>query len=66
MLSVYCADSLVKTVAAGINAPVEKNVCIKGLVGSQDAIILSAVFTIHPQDFIVILHDREEAGLFSK
>ncbi len=64
LLSVYCADSLVKTVAAGINASVEKNVCIKGLVGSQDAILLSAVFKIHPQDFVVILHDREEAGYF--
>jgi len=64
LLSVYCADSLVKTVAAGINASGEKNVCIKGLVGSQDAILLSAVFRIHPQDFVVILHDREEAGYF--
>jgi len=64
LLSVYCADSLVKTVAAGVNASDEKNVCIKGLVGSQDAILLSSVFKIHPQDFVVILHDREEAGYF--
>jgi transcription-repair coupling factor (superfamily II helicase) len=64
LLSVYCADSLVKTVAAGVNASVEKNVTIKGLVGSQDAILLSSVFKIHPQDFVVILHDREEAGYF--
>ena len=64
LLSVYCADSLVKTLAAGINAPLQKNICIKGLVGSQDAIILASVFTIHPQDFVVILHDREEAGYF--
>ena len=64
LLSVYCADSLVKTLAAGINAPLQKNIHIKGLVGSQDAILLSSAFTIHPQDFIVILHDREEAGYF--
>lgn len=64
MLSIYCADSLVKTVAAGINAPTHKNIRIKGLVGSLDSVILSSVFSLYPQDIVVILHDREEAGYF--
>ncbi len=63
-LSIYSADSFIKTVAAGIKTPVAKNVLIKGLSGSLDAIVLSAAFKIHPQDYVVILHDREEASYF--
>lgn len=63
-LSIYRADGLVKTVAEGIKASEQKNLRIKGLSGSLDAVILSAVFKIHPQDFIVILQDREEASYF--
>jgi len=63
-LSIYSADSFIKTVAAGIKAPIAKNILIKGLSGSLDAIVLSAVFQIHPQDFLVVLHDREEASYF--
>jgi len=51
-LSIYSADSFIKTVAAGIKAPIAKNILIKGLSGSLDAIVLSAVFQIHPQDFL--------------
>jgi len=63
-LSIYRADGLVKTVAAGIKTPEQKNVRIKGLSGSLDAVMLSAVFKLHPQDFIVVLQDREEAAYF--
>jgi len=63
-LSIYRADGLVKTVAAGIKAPEHRNIRIKGLSGSLDAVILSAIFKIHPQDFIVVLQDREEASYF--
>ena len=63
-LSIYSADGFVKTVAAGIKTPTLKNIRIKGLAGSLDAIFLSAVFKIHPQDYVVILHDREEASYF--
>jgi len=63
-LTIYRADGLVKTVAAGIKTPGQKNIRIKGLSGSLDAVMLSAVFKLHPQDFIVILQDREEAAYF--
>jgi len=63
-LSIYRADGLVKTVAAGIKTPEQKNIRIKGLSGSLDAVLLSAVFKLHPQDFIVVLQDREEAAYF--
>jgi transcription-repair coupling factor (superfamily II helicase) len=63
-LSIYRADGLIKTVAAGIKAPDQKNVRIRGLSGSLDAVILAAIFKIHHQDHIVILQDREEAAYF--
>ena len=63
-LSIYTADGFIKTVAAGIKAPDSKNLRLKGLSGSIDAIILSAAFKIRPMDYLVILHDRDEAHYF--
>ena len=63
-LSIYRADGLVKTVAAGIKTPEKKNVQIKGLSGSLDAVLLSSIFKLHPQDYVVVLQDREEAFYF--
>jgi transcription-repair coupling factor (superfamily II helicase) len=63
-LSIYRADGLIKTLAAGIKAPKNKNVRIKGLSGSLDAITVSAAFKLHPQDYLIILQDREEASYF--
>lgn len=63
-LSIYRADGFIKTVAAGIKAPSPSNIQIKGLSGSLDVIILSAAFKLHPQDFVVILQDKEEAAYF--
>ena len=63
-LSMYCADGLIKTAAAGIHAPDHSNIKIKGLSGSLDAVIVASAFKLHPQDYIIILHDREEASYF--
>jgi transcription-repair coupling factor (superfamily II helicase) len=63
-LSIYRADGLIKTIAEGIHTPKPKNIRIKGLSGSLDAVILSAVYKNHPHDYIVVLTDREEAGYF--
>lgn len=63
-LNDYCADGLVKTIAAGINAPSQSTIQVKGLAGSLDSVILASVFTLHPRDCIVILHDKEEAAYF--
>lgn len=58
----YQADGLIQTVAAGIAAPNPINIEIKGLAGGLDAVVLASVFTSHPQDFLVILQDKEEAS----
>lgn len=61
-LSIYRADGFVKTVAAGIRASAPSNIRLKGLSGSLDAIILAAAFKLHPQDYLIILQDKEEAS----
>ena len=61
-LSIYRADGFIKTVAAGIKAPGPLNVRLRGLAGSLDAVILAASFKLHPQDYVVVLPDREEAA----
>lgn len=63
-LHIYRADGLVKTIAAGINAPEGKNFRIKGISGSLDAIIFASVFKIRSHDSIIVLQDREEAAYF--
>jgi transcription-repair coupling factor (superfamily II helicase) len=63
-LTIYRADGFVKTVAAGIKAPDQKSIRIKGLSGSLDAILLAASFKLHPQDYLVVLQEREEAAYF--
>ncbi|MBX2944471.1 MAG: transcription-repair coupling factor [Cyclobacteriaceae bacterium] len=63
-LGLYCADGLVKTVAAGIAAPNHQPIRIKGLSGSLDAVLVAATFTLHPQDYLVVLQDKEEAAYF--
>jgi transcription-repair coupling factor (superfamily II helicase) len=61
-LSIYRADGFIKTVAAGIKASAPANIRVKGLSGSLDAIILAAAFKLHPQDYLIILQDKEEAS----
>ncbi len=60
----YCADGFVQAVAAGIHAPSNKNIQLKGLSGSLDAVFVAACFQVHPQDYIIVLQDREEAAYF--
>ena len=63
-LSIYKADGFIKTVAAGIKTPSPSNIHLKGFSGSLDAVVLAAAFKLHPQDYLVILQDREEASYF--
>lgn len=63
-LSIYRADGFIKTVAAGIKAPAPSSVRIKGLAGSLDAIVVATSFKLHPQDYLIVLQDREEAAYF--
>jgi transcription-repair coupling factor (superfamily II helicase) len=63
-LKQYGADGFVQTVAAGIHAPANPNIQLKGLSGSLDAVFVAASFSLHPQDYIIVLQDKEEAAYF--
>lgn len=63
-MTMYCADGVIKTVAAGIHASNNTNIRIKGLSGSLDAVLVASAFKLHPQDYIIILQDKEEAAYF--
>ena len=63
-LNIYLADGFIKTVAAEIRASEKNHFQIKGLSGSLDAVVLASIFKIHPQDYLVVLHDKEEAAYF--
>jgi transcription-repair coupling factor (superfamily II helicase) len=63
-LSIYRADGLMKTVAAGIKAPEPQSLRIKGLAGSLDAVLAAATFKIHHLDYLIVLSDRDEAAYF--
>jgi transcription-repair coupling factor (superfamily II helicase) len=63
-LSIYRADGLMKTVAAGVKASAPSTIRIRGLSGSLDAMVVAASFKLHPQDYVVVLQDREEASYF--
>ncbi len=63
-ISLYRADSLVQTLAEGIRTLTSKSVRIKGLHGSLDAVIFSAVFKSVSANHVVVLTDKEEASYF--
>lgn len=60
----YCADGLIKTVAAGIHTPNHKALKIKGISGSLDAVVVACAFKLHPSDYVIVLQDKEEAAYF--
>ncbi|MEX1239790.1 MAG: transcription-repair coupling factor, partial [Cyclobacteriaceae bacterium] len=63
-MSIYKADGYIKTVAAGIKMSAPSSIRLRGLSGSLDAVVLAAAFKLHPQDYLVVLQDREEASYF--
>jgi transcription-repair coupling factor (superfamily II helicase) len=63
-LSIYRADGFMKTVAAGIKAPAVSSIRLKGLSGSLDSVVVAAAWKLHPQDYVIVLQDREEASYF--
>jgi transcription-repair coupling factor (superfamily II helicase) len=65
-LTLYREDGFVKTIAEQIKSPNEyPTVQIKGILGSLDAVIASAVHLLNPiQTHLFVLSDREEAAYF--
>ena len=63
-LKLYKADSTVKTLADAVKPNESLCISVKGLVGSQDALVAAAVHGINHQNHLFVLHDKEEAAYF--
>ncbi|MGV3540504.1 MAG: transcription-repair coupling factor [Rufibacter sp.] len=63
-LDLYRQDAVVQTVHQRLQAPEPLHIQLKGLVGSLDAVVASALQTMQPGTHLFILHDREEAAYF--
>jgi transcription-repair coupling factor (superfamily II helicase) len=61
----YSQDTLVQSVAETIRTGKDKHLKLKGLVGSLDAVVASALHSLQPElSHIFVLHDKEEASYF--
>ncbi len=63
-MELYRQDPVVQTVAQRLQTPEPQHIQLKGLVGSLDAVVASALQTMQPGTHLFILHDREEAAYF--
>ncbi len=63
-LELYRLDSVVQTIAERLKANNKYRLQLKGLSGSLDAVLASAVYTLNPKHQLFVLHDREEAAYF--
>lgn len=63
-IELYSSDSLIHTLASQVKNDPGGFIQIKGLVGSIDAVIASALYQIHGQHHVFVVRDKEEAAYF--
>lgn len=63
-VKLYKQDSIIQTIAEAIKPNESAKIELRGLSGSLDAVISSAVFSINHQNHLFVLHDKEEAAYF--
>ncbi|GAB3193913.1 transcription-repair coupling factor (superfamily II helicase) [Pontibacter aydingkolensis] len=63
-LELYRLDSVVQTIAERLKAKEPYRLQLKGMAGSLDAVLASAVYTLNNQHQLFVLHDKEEAAYF--
>ncbi len=63
-LKLYKTNSLVLGIAEHIKPNVGSRLQLKGLVGSLDAVVAAAVYGLGHQNYLFVLHDKEEAAYF--
>ncbi len=64
LLKQYTQDSFIQTLSSLITDSSSQTVHLKGLTGSLDAVVASAVHQIHPQNQLFVVNDKEEAAYF--
>ena len=62
LLKRYTDDSLIQTLSSLINDSPPKTVHLKGVTGSLDAILSSAIHQLQPRHYVYIVNDKEEAA----
>jgi transcription-repair coupling factor (superfamily II helicase) len=63
-LKLYKQDGIIQTIAEAIKPNEPAVIKLKGITGSLDAVIGSAIFSLNHQNHLFILHDKEEAAYF--
>jgi transcription-repair coupling factor (superfamily II helicase) len=65
-LKLYQEDSFIQTIAQSTQRITREpvNIQVKGLIGSLDAVLGTALHFIQPRHHLYIFHDREEAAYF--
>ena len=63
-LKLYQQDGLIQTIAAAIKPNDPATVRLKGMAGSQDAVLAAAIYQLNHQNHLFVLHDKEEAAYF--
>ncbi|GAB4465727.1 MAG: transcription-repair coupling factor [Thermoflexibacter sp.] len=62
----YTQDTIVQSIAETLKGEKCKHLKLKGLVGSLDAVVASALYLLQPAfSHIFVLHDKEEAYYFA-
>ena len=64
ILSLYRNHSNTRQIISALNGSSINRIFLDGLIGSSDAIVLSALFTELPHPAIFVLGDKEEAAYF--
>jgi transcription-repair coupling factor (superfamily II helicase) len=63
-VQLYQAEPLVQVLAEKLQSNTVKNIFTKGLAGSMDAVVATAIYQQKPEFHIFILNDKEEAAYF--
>lgn len=64
ILKIYRESGFIQSIGENLKVNEEKYIALKGLTGSQDAIVSAVLQNINHQTFLFIMHDKEEAAYF--
>jgi transcription-repair coupling factor (superfamily II helicase) len=64
LLKIYMADGEIQTLTEQVNNAQSKNIRLKGLAGSMDALYIATISQLSKKPTLILLHDKEEAAYF--
>jgi len=64
LLGLYANDAFIQNIAHRIDRAGAGILPLRGLTGSQDAVIAATLYKLNPQPQLFLLHDKEEAHYF--